>query len=84
MSVDLSNTNTKILKADFKDIINRVNKYITQGGEDSKGKISDDRNIYIDYPSNTKHIKYKTYKILKTKKSLNFKLFYFIMKKQKY
>ena len=66
MSVDLSNTNTKILKADFKDIINRVNKYITQGGEDSKGKISDDRNIYIDYPSNTKHIKYKTYKILKT------------------
>lgn len=56
---DLSNTNNKIILKTFKDMKDRVDKYILQGGV-----ITDDRKIYLQYPptENTDYVTYYTYK----------------------
>ena len=55
---DLSKTDTKIPLKTFKDMKNRVDKYILGGGT-----ITDDRRIYLVYPSdNSDYVTYYTYK----------------------
>lgn len=54
---DLSQTTEKLTNTEFKDMTNRINKYINDGGY-----VKPERYIYIDYPSETSdYITYKQY-----------------------
>ena len=65
MSVNISYNTEKLTKEEFKKIIEIVEKYIKQGGEDGKGNVSPNRPVYINYPKKDKFIFFEKYMEMK-------------------
>lgn len=65
MSENISFNNEKLTKTEFKNIINIVEKYQNDGGEDGKGGIKPSRHVYVNYPNTDKYIIFEKYAEMK-------------------